>query len=727
MQRLHFGLALIWILLLAAACGSSEQLPARSMADQIPFPVDRRPAALSVFIKLGNEDDQRSTNAAEFGTALQLEGLGTGFEYAIYVLSPGNTPNQLDVHINEPSTTEYWVGVGDYTSLSWVMDGPFSTAQSLALGAANLSPLGNVAVAVVTPSTQSVRIDDVQVSAENDPPLADLQASAGGPAPVEITFDASGSQDSDGTIVLYEWDFTNDGSYDTSGAADSTQHTYMLEGNYTCKLRVTDSGGLTATDTAAVTVLPPDDSLPTAVLIADTLAGDVPLAVNFDGSGSSDAEGAIADYEWDFNGNGVYNESGNGEDTSRGNPTPPAYTYTQAGPRSPSLRVTDSGGGTDVASVDIVGRGWKILTLSTDGDEAGRLNYLAVINGKPAIIFHVYDGMEVPPRSIRYAYATTETGSNLADWEFVTTTLTSSGGQQISLCEVADHPAIAWSNSSNKMCYARSATASGATPADWVEVIADSTSFSNGTYNSLAVVNGNPAIAYQGADENTCYVYSSTATGMNSADWSAPVVIDGAMWSSGSWVSLAEIGGNPAIAYGDAESGSRIKYARANNATGTPGTAWSDMGSCKFVLADTSMFPSLRDVNGFPGVAFLNFTGVDLTFASSSTATGAAFADWTLLAIDDGADDTGTLPSLALINGNPAVAHQSQGAEFDLEYLRAIDGNGNELADWPADSIKVDEPGDVGGYCSMVEVNGNAAISYYDNTLFNLKYAVRFE
>ena len=50
---------------------------------------------------------------------------------------------------------------------------------------------------------------------------------------------------------------------------------------------------------------------------ADVTDGLKPLSVNFDASGSHDPDGSIADFEWDFDGNGVYNEPGNGEEAAR--------------------------------------------------------------------------------------------------------------------------------------------------------------------------------------------------------------------------------------------------------------------------------------------------------------------------------------------------------------------------------------------------------------------------
>jgi glucose/arabinose dehydrogenase len=83
---------------------------------------------------------------------------------------------------------------------------------------------------------------------------------------------------------------------------------------------------------------------PTAVITANPTNGPVPLAVSFDGTGSSDPEGKPLSYSWDLNGDGTF-----GDATG---PTA-SYTYTTAGVYHPSLRVTDDQGAADTASVTV--------------------------------------------------------------------------------------------------------------------------------------------------------------------------------------------------------------------------------------------------------------------------------------------------------------------------------------------------------------------------------------
>jgi len=84
---------------------------------------------------------------------------------------------------------------------------------------------------------------------QNQSPTASFTANpTSGVAPLEVSFDASSSSDSDGSIVSYAWDF-KDG---TTGNGEAVNHTFSSIGNYNVKLTVTDDKG--ATDSATKTI-----------------------------------------------------------------------------------------------------------------------------------------------------------------------------------------------------------------------------------------------------------------------------------------------------------------------------------------------------------------------------------------------------------------------------------------------------------------------------------------
>ncbi|WP_020525108.1 PQQ-dependent sugar dehydrogenase [Catelliglobosispora koreensis] len=103
----------------------------------------------------------------------------------------------------------------------------------------------------------------------NQPPVANIAAApVTGPAPLTVTFDGAGSMDADPADqgrLTYQWDFTNDGSWDATTPA--TSFTYSSGGTFTARLRVTDTLG--AFDDETVTIQP-GSSAPAAFIDTPT-------------------------------------------------------------------------------------------------------------------------------------------------------------------------------------------------------------------------------------------------------------------------------------------------------------------------------------------------------------------------------------------------------------------------------------------------------------------------
>jgi PKD repeat protein len=150
---------------------------------------------------------------------------------------------------------------------------------------------------------------------------------------VELTChaDATRSSDSDGTIVEHSLYF-GDG---TPAIADLVaDHTYGRAGTFTVSVWVTDDLGLYNYWVEQVTVdgNPPANPPPTASI--DNVTCDW-LICTFDGSQSTDTNGQIVSWAWDF-GDGTTG-TGNGGDQ---------HTYTSAGTYTVRLTVTDNEGAT---------------------------------------------------------------------------------------------------------------------------------------------------------------------------------------------------------------------------------------------------------------------------------------------------------------------------------------------------------------------------------------------
>ena len=85
----------------------------------------------------------------------------------------------------------------------------------------------------------------------NQPPVADFSFTC---ADLTCEFDASGSNDPDGSIVQYLWTFGTGESTESGGPFK--QYEYAVSGNYTVTLEVTDNLGASATTETTVFVPP---------------------------------------------------------------------------------------------------------------------------------------------------------------------------------------------------------------------------------------------------------------------------------------------------------------------------------------------------------------------------------------------------------------------------------------------------------------------------------------
>ena len=169
--------------------------------------------------------------------------------------------------------------------------------------------------------------------AANVAPTAAFTSSA---VDLAAAFDASTSSDPDQTVVGYGWDF-GDGTTQAKSGASSANHTFPATGTYPVTLTVTDSEGGTASVTHNVSVLAADVA-PVAAFAASINA----VTVSVDAATSTDSDGTIASYAWDFG------------DSTTGTGATSSHVYAAAGPYQITLTVTDDRTGTNSVSKTVL-------------------------------------------------------------------------------------------------------------------------------------------------------------------------------------------------------------------------------------------------------------------------------------------------------------------------------------------------------------------------------------
>jgi chitodextrinase len=147
------------------------------------------------------------------------------------------------------------------------------------------------------------------------------------------SFDGSGSVDPDGSIASYAWNF-GDG---TTGTGVSPSHAYATAGTYVATLTVTDNRGGTASTSIQVDAGTAPNQPPVAAYTSSCTF----LACTFDGSASTDPDGTITSYAWDF-----------GDGTTATGPTA-SHTFAAGGTYHVALTVTDNSSAPTTLTKDV--------------------------------------------------------------------------------------------------------------------------------------------------------------------------------------------------------------------------------------------------------------------------------------------------------------------------------------------------------------------------------------
>lgn len=167
-----------------------------------------------------------------------------------------------------------------------------------------------------------------QVYPVNHPPAAVISGPTNGLVGETLSFSGVNSADRDGRIVRYVWDF-GDG---TAGSGVEVSHVYNAAGNYQVTLTVTDDGDLSGSATQTVQISELAPNLPPTAVTSGPASGLVEEMLSFSGSGSSDSDGNIVSYAWDFG------------DGTTGSGITVTHSYSAIGSYTVTLTVTDNGG-----------------------------------------------------------------------------------------------------------------------------------------------------------------------------------------------------------------------------------------------------------------------------------------------------------------------------------------------------------------------------------------------
>ena len=160
--------------------------------------------------------------------------------------------------------------------------------------------------------------------------------------------DTSTDPDEGGSIASRSWNFGEPASPSNISTEQNPTHVYAAAGTYLVTLTVTDDQGATDdfSNNAAPTAPTPNNVPPTA---AFTFTCDDAGACTFNSTSSTDTDGVISAYAWNFGDPA----SGAANTSTEANPSH-TYSVTQATPFTVTLTVTDDDGAASAAATQTV-------------------------------------------------------------------------------------------------------------------------------------------------------------------------------------------------------------------------------------------------------------------------------------------------------------------------------------------------------------------------------------
>ncbi|MEZ5339387.1 MAG: PKD domain-containing protein [bacterium] len=697
-----------------------ESLDARGFVDPATA---RRSSAIngnSEFLR-GADAWQTGGSAVPAGQGLDLQSgdAGSGqlsfasYRFPLAGENPATISTDLNLRLRSDATaSSYMLGVANYTTGRWDWSGPFTDGRirlplSAAASADYISPLGNAFLSVLVHDGSALEVvglalnqfDPADTNAPPAPTGLNLASVSGG---IELTWNSVIAQDLAGYAIYWsKSSFSNPHSAGVRSIGyleGGTRHVLSgLEGEYFVAVSAVDLNGNESTVSGEG-----GNALPGSTPVIQLLPAASSGILN---SGIGLLAGGADSYDWDLDGDGVYEVTGDATgiqlaDTGR------------AGIIRPAVRAS-SDGGTAVAlgAVSlIIAPDLPPVALLAANRSSG-----IVTNGdlQPLLVDFDASASYDDDGSLEYAWDTNGDGS----FDPAGSSATASGSYGHSGIYNA---AVRVVDSAGQMAQAL-----------YPVTVLRSTGFEEhlvshitGNINArMAVVAGHPVVVAHlfnpGMGINGIFYMRARDTA--GEQWEGPVPILPSQ-TAVQYMDIAEIAGHPALLL-NRPGGDEIRYLRCNNAEGTSASNWPSSPVLLAQNTPVTQPPRLLEVNGQPAATWVNAVGGLMYYvrATGPDGTGQTTADWTIPPISVAAGPIGFMPDFAMISGKPALAWFDASTE-DILFLRSTSPSGHSNADWPLIPQNVSVLFRCNGRVNLAEIRGLPGISIYDPDNDSLGY-----
>lgn len=353
---------------------------------------------------------------------------------------------------------------------------------------------------------------------------------------------------------------------------------------------------------------------------------------------------------------------------------------------------------------------WTEMALSPENENWAAHNAVALVGGKPALVYTRDDRKE-----IYYAYATVAKPTQPSDWVSSVLDDADNLGGTLSLCEADGVPCVSYEDTTMQdvfVAIATTATPSGtgdwnvhepdslaigqmhlanvndvlrafyrrggsvmyaaanvpslpAGPGDWLFITVDDQE----QYDFLQIigVDNRPALAYQrkeGGFNELVFAQAGNSDPQTDADWDS-IVVDDINKNSGNWVQLrVDDQGNPVIGYTNVDIVHFLKYAYANSQDAATSGVWTTLTVYQQEQTHLGNWLGLGMYGNKPLMSYIetgsgSTDGLHVAYATEAPPTGPD--DFARGILDDGAtyfvnEDTSVL---ILADGTPAVFYRT--------------------------------------------------------------------
>lgn len=246
------------------------------------------------------------------------------------------------------SATDAEDGTIPPSGLSWSssLDGALGTGTSLTTSALRVGDHTLTLVARDSGGNTGTASVAVTILAANQPPVASITAPTSGAAftsGTAISLSGAASDPEDGLLsgTSLRWSSSRDGSLGTGSPFVTSG---LSIGTHTLTLTATDSGGRTGSASISVTVNMGAGNVPPIARLTGPSTGQASSALTFDGATSSDSDGTISSWRFDF---------GDGSPAQSGTQAQATHAWSAAGNYTVTLTVTDDRGATATATLTL--------------------------------------------------------------------------------------------------------------------------------------------------------------------------------------------------------------------------------------------------------------------------------------------------------------------------------------------------------------------------------------